>query len=56
MSKIINGTAMIQRVKGLYESGKVDLSYYLIVKEAVQMEPAYDAISDSAEECGSSST
>ena len=38
--KIIDGTAMIQRVKELYESGKVDLPYYNIVKEAVQMEPA----------------
>jgi hypothetical protein len=40
MSKIIDGSAMIQRVRELYEKGKVDLSYYNIVKEAVQMEPS----------------
>ena len=41
--KQIDGHAMIQRVEGLYKMGAVDLSYYNIVKEAVQMEPAVDA-------------
>lgn len=43
MPKIIDGSAMIQRVRELYEKGKVDLPYYNIVKEAVQMEPALKA-------------
>lgn len=42
--KLIDGHAMIQRVKGLYKMGAVDLSYYNIVKEAVQMETAVDAV------------
>lgn len=43
MPKIISGDAMIARVKKLYEEGKVDLSYFNIVREAVQMEPAIEA-------------
>lgn len=42
--KLIDGHAMIRRVEALYKRGAVDLSYYNIVKEAVQMETAVDAI------------
>lgn len=42
--KLIDGHAMIQRVEALHKRGTVDLSYYNIVKEAVQMEPAVDAV------------
>lgn len=38
--KIIDGHAMIKRVEELYRKGAVDLSYFNIVREAVQMEPA----------------
>ena len=38
--KIIDGHAMIKRVEELYRKGAVDLSYFIIVREAVQMEPA----------------
>ena len=38
--KIIDGHAMIARVEALYNKGAVDLSYVLIIREAVQMEPA----------------
>lgn len=38
MSKLIDAQAMLERVRKLYERGMVDLSYYNIVKEAVQME------------------
>ena len=41
--KLIDGHAMIQRVEALHKRGTVDLSYYNIVKEAVQMEPSVDA-------------
>lgn len=41
--KLIDGHAMIQRVEALHKRGAVDLSYFNIVKEAVQMEPAVDA-------------
>lgn len=37
--KIIDGHAMIARVEALYKKGAVDLAYFLIVREAVQMEP-----------------
>ena len=40
--KIIDGHSMIARVEALYERGAVDLSYLLIVREAVQMEPALE--------------
>lgn len=43
MSKLIDAHAMLRRVIALYEKGAVDLSYYNIVKEAVQMEPAVEA-------------
>lgn len=42
--KQIDGNAMIRRVEALYKRDAVDLSYYNIVKEAVQMETAVDAI------------
>lgn len=37
--KPIDGHAMIKRVEELYRKGAVDLSYFNIVREAVQMEP-----------------
>ena len=40
--KLIDGHAMLLRVKALQRKGAVDLSYYNIVKESVQMEPAVD--------------
>lgn len=42
--KIIDGHAMIKRVEELYHKGAVDLPYLLIVREAVQMEPAIDGV------------
>lgn len=42
--KLIDGHAMIQRVEALHKRGTVDLPYYNIVKEAVQMEPSVDAV------------
>ena len=42
--KQIDGHAMIARVKQLYDTGKVDLPYFNIVKESVQMEPPIEAI------------
>lgn len=41
--KQIDGHAMIQRVEALLKAGRVDLNYYNIVREAVQMEPEVDA-------------
>lgn len=41
--KIIDGHAMIERVEALQRKGAVDLSYFHIVREAVQMQPAVDA-------------
>ena len=40
--KLIDGDALIERVHELYAKGAVDLSYYNIVKEAVQMQPKLD--------------
>jgi hypothetical protein len=40
--KLIDGHAMIKRVEELYRKGAVDISYFNIVREAVQMEPAID--------------
>lgn len=40
--KPIDGHAMIKRIEELYRKGAVDLSYFDIVREAVQMEPAID--------------
>ena len=36
--KIVDGHAMIARVKDLYQRNQVELSYLLIVTEAVQMQ------------------
>lgn len=44
MAKLIDGSAMLNRVKTLYDDGHVDLSYYNIVKEAIQMETPIDAV------------
>lgn len=41
--KLIDGHAMIARVNDAQRRGVVDLSYALIVTEAVQMQPAVDA-------------
>lgn len=40
--KRIDGHAMIERVEELYREGKVDMNYFHIVREAVQMEPETD--------------
>lgn len=42
--KIIDGHALIARVEELYKRGSVDLSYFNIVREAVQMQPEVDAV------------
>ena len=42
--KLIDGHAMIERVNAAQQRGAVDLSYALIVTEAVQMQPAVDAV------------
>ena len=42
--KPIDGHAMIARVEALYRRGAVDMSYYNIVKEAVQMEPTLEIV------------
>ena len=36
--KIIDGNAMLERLKQLYFDKKIDLGYYNAVKEAVQMQ------------------
>lgn len=43
MGDLISRSALIRRVGELHEQGRVDLSYYNIVKEAAQMEPDADA-------------
>lgn len=38
--KLIDGHAMLERLKQLYFAGKIDIGYYNAVKEAVQMQGA----------------
>lgn len=39
---LISRSALIERVHRFYEKGQVDLSYYIIAKEAAQMEPGVE--------------
>ena len=42
--KLIDGHAMIERINELMKRRVVNLTYYDIVKEAVQMQPTIDAV------------
>lgn len=50
--KPIDGDAMVARVEALWKNGAVDMNYFHIVREAVQMEPEIDVEPRCCRTCG----